>query len=57
MVRRVFCLEYLPLEEGWLGKVVDCPRPGCDGRMRVNRFIAGPPKTRHRRWWQLWRRG
>lgn len=47
------CLEYLPLEEAWLGQVIDCPRLGCDGHMRVNPFVVGRPR---RRWWQFWRR-
>jgi hypothetical protein len=52
-VRCPFCLEQLPLEEGWLGQVIDCPRLGCEGRMRVNPFVVGPPEKR-RSSWQLW---
>jgi len=37
-----YCIEVWPLGEEWLGQAVDCPR--CQGRMRVNSFIAGPPK-------------
>lgn len=40
-VRCPACLEYLPLEEDWLGQVIDCSRSGCDGHMRVNPFVVG----------------
>jgi WD40 repeat protein len=53
VVRCPACFEQLPLGEGWLGQVIDCPRPGCEGRMRVNPFIVARP---HRRGWQFWRR-
>jgi len=25
---------------GWLGQVVDCPRPDCEGHMRINPFVT-----------------
>jgi hypothetical protein len=68
-VRCPACFEQLPLGEGWLGQEIDCPRPGCEGRMRVNPFIVGPPGKRavaaaarrseseRRPWWQFWQRG
>ena len=34
------CLEHVPLDLGGLGQEMDCPRAGCDGRMRVNPFVA-----------------
>lgn len=37
-----YCIQVSPLEKEWLGQVIDCPR--CQGRMRVNPFIAGPTK-------------
>jgi sarcosine oxidase gamma subunit len=55
-VRCRFCLEHLPLDPGWLGQVIKCPRPGCDGRLRVNPFIAGPPQKPRAPWWQFWQR-
>lgn len=54
VVRCPFCLEHLPLEEGWLGQVIDCPRPGCNGRMRLNPFVVRRPGRAPR--WALWRR-
>jgi WD40 repeat protein len=48
IVRCPACFEQLPLEEGWLGQVVDCPQRGCDSRMRINPFIVGPPRRRWR---------
>jgi hypothetical protein len=39
-VRCAACLEYAPLEEGWLGEVVACPRDGCEGRMHINPFVV-----------------
>jgi WD40 repeat protein len=33
------CRRELPVEDGWLGRVVACTQPGCDGRMRVNPFV------------------
>jgi hypothetical protein len=68
-VRCPACLEHLPLEEDWLGQVIDCPRAGCEGRIRVNLFIAGPPQkwraagsaprsqSERRPWWAFRRRG
>ena len=56
-VRCPACSQQLPLEENWLGKVIDCPRAGCNDRMRVNPFVTvvrshtGPSR---RRWWQFW---
>ena len=43
-VRCPACLQDLPLEEGWLGQEITCPRPGCDRHMRVNPFVVGPPQ-------------
>jgi hypothetical protein len=42
-VRCPICHERLPLEAARLGQVVDCPRPGCDGLMRVNTFVTTLP--------------
>jgi hypothetical protein len=56
-VRCPACLQHLPLQKGWLGQEITCPRRGCDGRMRVNPFVTAvhrlPPL---RSWWQFWRR-
>jgi WD40 repeat protein len=57
-VRCPACFEQFPSEKSWLGQTIDCPRPGCKGRMRVNPFVtvvrshAGPGRRR----WQFWRR-
>jgi len=47
-VRCPACLEYLPLEDGALGQVVACPRPRCNGRIRVNSFVVGTPQPERR---------
>lgn len=54
-IRCPACLEPLPLEEGWLGQVIECPRPDCEGRMRVNPLVVRRPLRRCRL--ALWRRG
>jgi hypothetical protein len=41
VVRCPKCLHFVPLQEQWLGQVVTCPRAGCQGRMRLNPFVAG----------------
>ena len=46
IVRCPSCHEELPLEQNWLGQVVDCPRPGCGGYMRINPFVAKSFVTR-----------
>ena len=38
------CLQRLPLKKAWLGQVISCPKPGCEGHMKVNLFIAGQPR-------------
>jgi hypothetical protein len=43
-VRCPECLEHQPLEERRLGQVVDCERPSCEGRMRVNPFVIDRPQ-------------
>jgi hypothetical protein len=40
LVRCPGCLEFLPLKKEWLGRETECPRPGCNGRLRVNPFVA-----------------
>jgi hypothetical protein len=39
-VRCPRCLKYLPLQESWLGREIDCPGQNCEARMRVNPFVA-----------------
>jgi WD40 repeat protein len=53
-VRCPACFEEFPSERSWLGQVIDCPRPGCKGRMRVNPSVVGPGNRRSD--WQFWRR-
>ena len=40
-VRCPKCWQVHPLDETWLGQVIDCPTPTCDLRLRVNPFFAG----------------
>jgi hypothetical protein len=70
-VRCPFCLEYVPLEEGWPGQVINCPQPAYAGRLRVNPFIdkiQRPPWAKpllpegalasgRRPSWRFWRGG
>ena len=42
------CLEHLPLKKRWLGEEITCPCEGCEGRMRVNRFVVKPPHRARR---------
>jgi hypothetical protein len=49
-VRCPICLAHLPLEEGWLGEEVECPEPGCEGRMRVNTVVVERSRKRRRFW-------
>jgi hypothetical protein len=39
-VRCPGCLEPLPLEKESLGRENECPRRGCEARMRVNPFVV-----------------
>lgn len=34
------CLQFVPLQEEWLGNVIACPRQGCGGRLKLNPFVA-----------------
>ena len=52
-VRCPGCLKLLPLEEDWLGEEIECPRRGCEARMRVNPFVVERPRKR----WRFWQRG
>lgn len=41
VIRCPACVELIPLQDGWLGQEITCPREGCNGWMKVNPFIAG----------------
>jgi hypothetical protein len=37
------CWRSHALDEAWLGRVIDCPTPTCDLRLRVNPFVSRRP--------------
>ena len=43
------CLQLHPLNEAWLGQVIECPTPNCGLSLRVNPFITRKPDRG--RWW------
>jgi WD40 repeat protein len=43
------CWEAHPLDDAWLGQVIECPTPGCGLSLRVNPFVAGSSMKRMRK--------
>jgi hypothetical protein len=42
------CLQLHPLNDAWLGQIIECPTPNCGLSLRVNPFVAGRAKRGHR---------
>lgn len=43
------CFRLHPLDDAWLGEVIECPTPDCRLSLRVNPFITRKAMQRH--WW------
>ncbi|MGH2557013.1 MAG: eIF2A-related protein [Actinomycetota bacterium] len=44
-VRCPECWHLHPIDDAWLGRVIDCPTPTCDLTLRVNPFVVGRPRV------------
>jgi hypothetical protein len=44
------CFRFHPLDDAWLGEVIECPTPDCRLSLRVNPFITRMATRRRRHW-------